>query len=108
MTIQATIQAAIATLGTLTGGTVAVRIGTTTGTGLKGAARTGADLMGVGEKGETTGRVYLSRAVFPTQPSRGQPATVAGVDVILTEVRADSAGAMWVVEYQQQRPVEGV
>jgi len=108
MTIAATIQAAISKLGTLTGSTVAVRIGTATGTGLRGAGRTGVDLMGVGEKGESTSRVYLSRAEWTDQPPRGKPATIDGRECIILEVRADSAGAMWAVEYQEQRPITGI
>ena len=82
---------------------VAVRYAGLTGTGLKGSTRTEATLDGIGERGLTLERAYLSQAVFAVPPDRGAPINVDGVDCIATETRADPAGGMWVVEYQQQR-----
>ena len=87
---------------------VAVTIGTKTGTGLRGTRTTEATLDGIGERGAASSIVRLSREDWPDQPGRGVDATIGGVACMVLQVRDDLAGAFWVVEYQEQQSAAGV
>ena len=106
-TIADTIRAGAVKIAALLGRNVTVRIGTVEGDGLLGTVRTGVEMDGIGERGITASRVYLSRDIWAEQPKRGESIKVGDRDCITLEVRADPAGALWIVEYQEQRPIEG-
>lgn len=86
---------------------VAVTIGTVTGTGLRSRGEKSSDFETWGEDGIDTNHVRVNAGTF-SEPTKGDTITVAGSDVFVTRVFTDAAGAMFDIYYQNERPVEGV
>jgi hypothetical protein len=83
---------------------VAVVISGTAGTGLDAGTTGASDFGDMGEAGVETGTVRVNAATFP-KPDPGDTITVRGVQVTVLNV---SGVALWVIQYRNVRPVEGV
>ena len=83
---------------------VAVVIEGASGTGWDAGTTGASDFGDMGEAGVETGTVRVNAATFP-KPDRGDTITVRGVQVTVLNV---SGVALWVIQYRNVRPVEGV
>lgn len=103
MTLQATVRAAFISIsGLIPESVVAVVSGTQTANGIKNTIATDADLENWGEKGNTTGTVWVNVADM-TEPARGAAITVGGDKVFVMNTKKDPAGALFRIDYSKQK-----
>ena len=66
---------------------------------------TAADIYG--EQGSTSAFLHIDSSLM-TKPGRGSTILIDGDAAIVTQVTEDAANAMWRIEYQDQKEVEGI
>jgi len=88
-------------------GTAAVVYRGETATGMRSTQMDDAALMAYGEQGASTGRVRIDASAM-TEPGRGDTILVDGQECFVMATRTDAAGALLVIDYSEQRPIEGV
>ena len=109
MSIKSMAQGALATIATVVpGSAVTVKYKGTSGTGVRDSRDAAAAAGIFGEEGLQTGTVRVSSASFTTEPERGAAIVVAGEQAQILNVRRDPVGALWTVDYQETRQVEGI
>jgi len=59
------------------------------------------------ESGVTTGRVRVDQSLI-TEPGRGDTILIDGEAAFVTLVNRDPVDAMFTIDYQDQKPVEGI
>lgn len=108
MTLQDTARAVLAAIATQVASSAVTvgYLGQST-EGVQNTKTAASDLGDVGERGLTTGTVYVDASKL-TGLVRGGTITVDGNAAFVTAWREDPAGALFAIEYQDQNPVEGL
>ena len=108
MSLQATARAAFLAIRTAhPSAVVAVVYAGRTASGISDTQTAEADFGVEGEKGLVTGLVRVDASELD-EPPRGVTITVAGVNVFVTNVRKDPAGALLAISWQKQNAIAAV